>query len=220
LVCGTGVGMSIASNKINGIRSVLTDSLFVATKSREHNDSNILCLGSWVVKKNKVINIINSWLKSSFKKGRHIKRVNKIETDKKREKIVMCNGVFDLLHRGHIELLNYAKKIGTKVVVAINSDSSVRKIKGKNRPFINEQERKKILLSMSCIDEVVIFDEINISTIIQKIKPNILLRGDDYSVKEIRKRDSLNPEIKIKIFKKIKGISTTEISKKIYKKIN
>ena len=84
-------------------------------------------------------------LKTKFGYGRHIKRVEKIEKNKNLEKIIFTNGVFDILHSGHIELLKFAKSLGKKLIVGINSDKSVKVIKGKNRPINNQEDRKKIL---------------------------------------------------------------------------
>ena len=99
--------------------------------------------------------------------------------------IVFTNGCFDILHPGHIDLLERAKALGTKLIVGINSDRSVKSIKGAERPFISEQERKAILLGLKSVDEVVIFDELTPEKIIRKINPDILVKGGDWSENEI-----------------------------------
>ena len=101
------------------------------------------------------------------------------------EKIVFTNGCFDILHPGHIDLLNRAKGLGTKLVVGINSDESVRRIKGTGRPFLNQEERKSVLLGLRSVDEVHIFDELTPENLIKQIRPDILVKGGDWRPEEI-----------------------------------
>lgn len=101
------------------------------------------------------------------------------------KKIVFTNGCFDLIHPGHIDLLERAKKMGAKLIVGINSDKSVKKIKGENRPFQSQEERKKILENLKPVDEVFIFDELTPENLIKKIKPDVLVKGGDWKVDEI-----------------------------------
>jgi D-sedoheptulose 7-phosphate isomerase len=99
--------------------------------------------------------------------------------------IVFTNGCFDILHPGHIELLEKARSLGTKLVVGINSDSSVRSIKGEGRPLQDQEARKAVLLGLESVDEVVIFDEPTPERIIREIKPDILVKGGDWRTDEI-----------------------------------
>ena len=101
------------------------------------------------------------------------------------ETVVFTNGCFDLIHPGHIDLLKRAKALGTKLVVGINSDESVRRIKGPDRPFVNQKERAEILSAISAVDEVVIFDEQTPERIIKEIKPDVLVKGGDWKPEEI-----------------------------------
>lgn len=101
------------------------------------------------------------------------------------ETVVFTNGCFDLLHPGHIDLLNRAKALGTRLVVGINSDASVRKIKGPDRPFTNERERAEMLSAISAVDEVVIFDEQTPERLIKELKPDVLVKGGDWKPEEI-----------------------------------
>ena len=101
------------------------------------------------------------------------------------ETIVFTNGCFDLLHPGHIDLLKRAKELGTRLIVGINSDESVRKIKGPDRPFTSEQERAEILSAISAVDEVIIFDEQTPERLIKEIKPDVLVKGGDWTPEEI-----------------------------------
>lgn len=110
----------------------------------------------------------------------------KYENWKKLNKtIVFTNGCFDLLHKGHIDLLYKASTYGDKLVVGINSDESVRKLKGENRPIENQNIRKKKLLKLKFVDEVPIFQESTPLKIIKTICPNVLIKGDDYNIGEI-----------------------------------
>jgi ribose 5-phosphate isomerase B len=210
LLCGTGVGMSIVSNKRNNVRSVLAHSELVAKKSREHNDTNVLCLGCWINDESKNLKIIDSWLNTNFGAGRHVKRVEKIDNRFKKYEIGFVNGVFDILHTGHIELLKFAKSLVAKLVVGINSDLSTKKIKGKNRPINNELDRKFALDSISYVDEVVIFRETKPTKLISNIKPSVIIRGSDFSQSQVRKRDKIPKNVDIKIFQKKVGYSTTK----------
>ncbi len=98
---------------------------------------------------------------------------------------VFTNGCFDILHAGHVDLLNRAKSLGTKLVVGINSDDSVRQIKGFSRPIVEEKERALMLLALEAVDEVRIFDDSTPQKLIEEIKPNILVKGGDWKVEEI-----------------------------------
>jgi D-sedoheptulose 7-phosphate isomerase len=101
------------------------------------------------------------------------------------ETIVFTNGCFDLLHPGHIDLLSKAKSLGTKLIVGINSDSSIRKIKGNSRPVVSENARALLLLALKSVDEVRIFEETTPENLIKDIKPDILVKGGDWHVNEI-----------------------------------
>ncbi|MBI2428093.1 MAG: D-glycero-beta-D-manno-heptose 1-phosphate adenylyltransferase [Ignavibacteriales bacterium] len=109
------------------------------------------------------------------------KRLNK--------KVVFTNGVFDILHRGHIEYLLSAKKMGDVLVVGVNSDSSVRRIKGPLRPIVNEQDRAFILSQLSCVDAVCLFDEETPYNLITAVVPDVLVKGADYTIGTIVGRD-------------------------------
>jgi D-sedoheptulose 7-phosphate isomerase len=99
--------------------------------------------------------------------------------------VVFTNGCFDILHPGHVDLLERARALGDKLVVGINSDNSVRAIKGSGRPLVSQEDRKKVLLGLSAVDEVFIFDELTPETLIQSIKPDVLVKGGDWRVDEI-----------------------------------
>jgi D-sedoheptulose 7-phosphate isomerase len=100
-------------------------------------------------------------------------------------KIVFTNGCFDLLHPGHVDLLNRAKALGDRLVVGINSDDSVRSIKGPGRPVQTAEARKAVLLALKPVDEVFIFDELTPERLIREIRPNVLVKGGDWKIGEI-----------------------------------
>ena len=99
--------------------------------------------------------------------------------------IVFTNGCFDILHPGHIDLLERAKSLGTKLIVGINSDRSVKSIKGSDRPYFNQDERKSLLLGLKSVDEVIIFEELTPENLIKQIEPDILVKGGDWAENEI-----------------------------------
>ncbi len=101
------------------------------------------------------------------------------------EKIVFTNGCFDILHPGHIDLLARAKTLGTKLIVGINSDASVRAIKGQGRPVNSQDARAEVLLGLRSVDDVVVFDELTPDNVIKQIKPDVLVKGGDWQIDEI-----------------------------------
>ena len=215
LVCGTGIGMSIAANKFKNVKAPVVHNLISAKNSKEHNNANVICLGTWVNNDKTNLFLLDTWLKTKFGQGRHIKRVEKIEINKSIEKIIFTNGVFDILHSGHIELLKFAKSLGKRLIVGINSDRSVKIIKGKNRPINKQEDRKKLLLQLEVVDEVIIFDELAPTNLIHKLKPNIFVKGSEFTEEEIRKNDQLPKFIKIRTYPMKLGYSTTSTLKKI-----
>jgi rfaE bifunctional protein nucleotidyltransferase chain/domain len=215
LICGTGIGMSIAANKFKNVKAPVVHNFISAKNSKEHNNANVICLGTWVNNDKTNIHLLDTWLKSTFGLGRHIKRVEKIEKNKNLEKIIFTNGVFDILHSGHIELLKFAKSLGRRLIVGINSDKSVKLIKGKNRPINNEEDRKKILLQLEVVDEVIIFNELAPTNLINKLKPNIFVKGSEFTEEEIRKNDKLPNFVKVRTYPMKHGYSTTSTLKKI-----
>jgi D-glycero-beta-D-manno-heptose 1-phosphate adenylyltransferase len=105
------------------------------------------------------------------------------------ERIVLANGNFDLLHVGHVRYLRGAKALGGKLVVAINSDGSVRKLKGEGRPVMPAEERAEIVAALADVDAVVIFPELDVRALIREIRPDIQAKGTDYTVESVPERD-------------------------------
>jgi rfaE bifunctional protein nucleotidyltransferase chain/domain len=135
-------------------------------------------------------------------------------------RLVVTNGCFDLLHRGHAEYLSKARAFGDALLVLINSDSSVRKIKGKNRPIVNEKDRAFLLASLSCVDAVVVFGTGNCVDLLSKIRPDVYVKGGDYDISSMVQEERVVLEAvgsEIKFIKFVPGLSTTEILRKISK---
>jgi rfaE bifunctional protein nucleotidyltransferase chain/domain len=107
------------------------------------------------------------------------------------EKITLANGAFDLLHVGHIRYLRAAKQLGGKLVVAVNSDESVRALKGERRPLMSGQERAEILAALSDVDAVVIFSEPDVRELVCEIRPDIHAKGTDYTAESVPERDTV-----------------------------
>jgi len=101
------------------------------------------------------------------------------------ETIVFTNGCFDIIHPGHIELLSQARRLGTKLIVGINSDASVRRIKGKPRPLFSQDDRAAILRNLRAVDEVYVFEETTPENLIKELKPDVLVKGGDWKTDEI-----------------------------------
>lgn len=99
--------------------------------------------------------------------------------------VVFTNGCFDILHRGHIECLEKARSLGDTLVVGLNDDDSVRRLKGPSRPINNEIDRARVLAALECVDYVVTFPQDTPELLIQQVKPEILVKGDDWAGKEV-----------------------------------
>lgn len=137
---------------------------------------------------------------------------------KQNKKTVFTNGCFDILHVGHVRYLRESSKYGDILIVGLNSDISVKKIKGDSRPINNENDRAEILAELECVDFVVIFNEESPSKLIDELKPDIYTKGADYSLETLPERDVvLKNNIEVKFIKFVEGKSTTNIIKTIQK---
>ena len=123
------------------------------------------------------------------------------------KKVVFTNGCFDVLHKGHLTLLKEARSRGDKLIVGLNSDQSVKRIKGNNRPFNDFDTRKEQLLLIPYVDDVIMFEEDTPYTLIKKLSPDLIVKGGDYTVEEIVGHD-LAP---VHIVPTVEGHSTTKI---------
>ena len=127
-------------------------------------------------------------------------------------KIGVTNGCFDVLHSGHLHLLSDAKKNCDKLIVLLNSDKSIKKIKGKNRPILRLNKRIQILKMIKDVDDVEVFEEKTPEKIISKILPNILFKGSDYKAKELSGYNTIKKNGgKVKIIKKLKNFSSSKL---------
>ena len=120
--------------------------------------------------------------------------------------VVFTNGCFDILHRGHLELLKYCKGIGNTVIVGLNSDKSVKRLKGDRRPINNQLDRKYFLESLKFVDKVIVFDEDTPYNLIKSLKPDLIVKGGDYKIEEVVGSDLCE----VKIFNYVEGYSTTK----------
>ena len=136
--------------------------------------------------------------------------------DSNSKKIIFTNGCFDILHIGHLKILSEAKKLGDYLIVGLNSDSSVKNLKGNNRPINQQEIRKEMLDSIKFVDEVIIFSEKTPLKLIKKIRPNILVKGGDYKIDEIvGYKEVIESGGEVKIIPLVNGFSTTNIISKL-----
>jgi rfaE bifunctional protein nucleotidyltransferase chain/domain len=130
--------------------------------------------------------------------------------------VVFTNGCFDLLHRGHVHVLRQAKAAGDLLIVAINSDQSVKAIKGPTRPVAAEIDRLELIAAMEMVDYVILFDEPDPSKLITAIKPNVLAKGGDWGADEVVGADIVERQGgRVLLVPYLKGYSTTEIIERI-----
>jgi rfaE bifunctional protein nucleotidyltransferase chain/domain len=126
--------------------------------------------------------------------------------------IVFTNGCFDLLHPGHVESFRRAKALGDVLVVAINSDKSLRKLKGPKRPLVPQAGRAKVLAALGSVDFVTVFGEQTPAKILSELRPEVLAKGGDYKLREIAGREFVKKTVRIPL---VKGYSTSGLIKKI-----
>jgi len=147
----------------------------------------------------KALNIINGWKEKGFK-------------------IVFTNGCFDIIHLGHLDYLEQSRELGDKLVVGLNTDRSVKQLKGSGRPINSEKARARMLAALEFVDVVIAFDEETPLELIKQVKPDILIKGNDYSLENIVGSDFvLGIGGKVKTINLLKGYSTTGLIEKIKK---
>lgn len=156
-------------------------------------------------------------MKTKIKNPRELKKIiSRLKA--KGKKIIFTNGCFDLLHYGHIKYLEDAKRKGDILVLAVNRDASVRRIKGNGRPIVNEKDRVRIVAALESVDYVVLFKEDTPLKIIKLLKPDILVKGADWNRNNIVGRDFvLSYGGRVSTVKLVKGRSTTNLIRKIAK---
>jgi D-beta-D-heptose 7-phosphate kinase/D-beta-D-heptose 1-phosphate adenosyltransferase len=132
------------------------------------------------------------------------------------QKIIFTNGCFDILHQGHIALLCAAKDLNGKLVIGLNSDHSIKGLKGENRPVNDENSRAILLAALQIVDAVIIFEEETPLRLIQEIKPDFLVKGGDYTIDQIvGSQEVLSHGGSVEIIPLVQGFSTTNIIKKM-----
>jgi rfaE bifunctional protein nucleotidyltransferase chain/domain len=132
------------------------------------------------------------------------------------KKIVTTNGCFDILHVGHLRYLQKAKELGDILVVAINSDDSVRAIKGDKRPLVSEDERAEILAALECVDYVTIFSELDPIRLLRELRPDIHVKGGDYSLDQVIEREAVESlGAELHLIPGVPGKSTSRLIKLI-----
>ena len=134
------------------------------------------------------------------------------------QKLVFTNGVFDILHVGHVRYLEEARALGDRLLVAVNSDATVRELKGQGRPLMNQDERAEILAALRTVDYVTIFDDISPRSLIARLLPDVLVKGGDYALDEIHGREEVEAAGgRVVSLPFVKGASSSRIIEKMRK---
>ena len=132
------------------------------------------------------------------------------------QKLVFTNGVFDILHVGHVRYLEAARALGDALVVAINSDRTARELKGDGRPLMNQDERAEILAALRAVNYVTIFDDLSPRSLIAELLPDVLVKGGDYALDEIHGREEVEAAGgRVVSLQLVQGVSTTNILERI-----
>lgn len=210
----TGAGDTVLASL--GYALALVDDVFAALEFANLAAGVVVGkLGSATVTLDEIEDYKASLHKSSIdlhiKSFKEIKKVVK-RYKKQNKKVVFTNGCFDLLHRGHVSYLNSAKALGDVLVVGVNSDESVKRLKGQDRPINNQEDRAYLLSALECVDYVVIFDEDTPYELIERVKPDILVKGADYKDKEVVGSDIASETVLIDF---VEGKSTSSTIDKI-----
>lgn len=135
---------------------------------------------------------------------------------KENKTVVMTNGCFDILHAGHVRYLKMSKKCGDVLVVGLNSDSSVKALKGESRPINNQSDRAEVLAGLEAVDYIILFDEISPIKLLETIKPDIYTKGADYTIETLPEAKTVQSYGgRIEFIQLVEGKSTTKIIDKI-----
>jgi D-glycero-beta-D-manno-heptose 1-phosphate adenylyltransferase len=150
-----------------------------------------------IISKSETVTLVNSWQSNG-------------------QQVVFTNGCFDIVHLGHIDYLEKASKLGNRLVLGLNTDASVSRLKGPGRPVVNEYARARLMAALAFVDVVVLFDEPTPLELIEALGPNILVKGDDYSVQNIVGADFvINKGGSVKTIALVEGYSTSKLIEKI-----
>ncbi len=203
LACGTSIPLEEGARLANLAAGIVVGKVGTATVSpieliqAMSQHETILCASGKVRSAQDLLNIVNA-LKATGKR------------------VIFTNGCFDILHVGHIELLKNAKELGDILIVGLNSDASVKRLKGSSRPIIPENQRAKVLGSLSFVDYITIFDEDTPLSLIQLLKPDVLVKGADYKPNEVVGRDVVESYGgEVVLLPLTDGVSTTKVIEKI-----
>jgi rfaE bifunctional protein nucleotidyltransferase chain/domain len=132
------------------------------------------------------------------------------------QKLVFTNGVFDILHVGHVRYLQQARELGDALVVAVNSDRSVRELKGEGRPLMNQNDRAEILAALECVTYVAIFDDLSPRSLIAGLLPDVLVKGGDYTLDQIHGRAEVEAAGgRVVSLPFVEGVSTSSLVERI-----
>lgn len=130
--------------------------------------------------------------------------------------VVFTNGVFDLLHRGHVEYLEEARALGDRLVVGLNTDASVQRLKGPSRPIVGEEDRAAVVRALACVDLVVLFDDDTPLRLIETVRPHVLVKGGDYTPETIVGREFVESHGgRVATIALREGLSSSEIMRRI-----
>ncbi|HOW28060.1 MAG TPA: D-glycero-beta-D-manno-heptose 1-phosphate adenylyltransferase [Elusimicrobiota bacterium] len=131
---------------------------------------------------------------------------------RKGKTVAFTNGCFDLFHAGHVRTLQTARRQGDVLVVGLNSDRSVRRLKGPSRPLVPQRDRATVMAALSCVDFVTVFNEETPARLIETIRPDVVVKGGDWSARDIVGRDVAKKVVRVPL---VKGLSTTALIQKI-----
>ena len=132
------------------------------------------------------------------------------------ERVVFTNGVYDLLHRGHVEYLEEARALGDRLMVGVNSDASVRRLKGPERPILSQGDRAGLVAALACVDLVAVFDDDTPLRLIEAVRPNVLAKGADYALDAIVGRDFVESHGgRVERIRLREGLSTSKLVERI-----
>jgi D-beta-D-heptose 7-phosphate kinase/D-beta-D-heptose 1-phosphate adenosyltransferase len=176
--------------------------------------------GPWPVSKSEIFRRIKA-SNTPLTKLMTISQVNSFASSMRAQKkrIVFTNGCFDLLHAGHVSLLNKARAFGAVLIVGLNTDQSIRRLKGDKRPLINESDRVEVLSALDCVDSIVLFGENTPLKLIKEIKPDVIVKGADYKIAQVIGRAEIEKAGgRVELIKLTPGRSTTNVLDTILKK--
>lgn len=173
-------------------------------------------VGTYPIHRHELIKLWQAWQPAHWHPYQPLSREAAAEKirqwQKKGDTVVFTNGCFDILHRGHVLYLQQAAMLGQHLVVGLNSDASVRRLKGETRPLVKQEDRAILLSALACVDEVVIFEEDTPKELLQVLRPDILVKGGDYKADEVIGRESVK---RVEIISFEDGYSTTGLIQKI-----